>query len=64
MQIVGCDLHTRQQALAMPGTIMGEVANVTLTHEGNHVREFYSKLSQLVIPRLAGPIFWRRRTWR
>jgi hypothetical protein len=48
----------------MPGTIMGEGANVTLTHEGNHVREFYSKLSRLVIPRLAGPIFWRRRTWR
>ena len=40
MQIVGCDLHTRQETLAMPDTIAEEVANVTLTHEGNNVREF------------------------
>jgi len=44
MQIIGCDLHTRQQTLAILDTITGQVANVTLTHEGNNVREFYSQL--------------------
>ena len=44
MQIIGCDLHARQQTLAMLGTATGEVLNKTLTHEGESVREFYSKL--------------------
>jgi len=42
MQIIGCDLHARQQTLAMLDTGTGEVVNRTLTHEGNSVREFYS----------------------
>jgi hypothetical protein len=44
MQIIGCDLHARQQTLAMLDTGTGEVVNRTLTHEGNSVREFYSAL--------------------
>src|SRR6202041_2166227 len=44
MQIIGCDLHARQQTLAMLDTGTGEVVNRTLTHEGSTVREFYSTL--------------------
>ena len=44
MQIIGCDLHARQQTLAMLDTGTGEVMSRTLTHEGNTVREFYSAL--------------------
>ena len=48
MRIIGCDLHARQQTLAMLDTITGEVVNITLLHEGNDVREFYSKLPRPV----------------
>ena len=48
MRIIGCDLHARQQTVAMLDTTTGEVVNVTLTHEGNNVREFYSKLPRPV----------------
>ncbi len=48
MRIIGCDLHARQQTLAMLDTATGEVVNVTLTHEGNNVREFYSTLPRPV----------------
>jgi transposase len=44
MRIIGCDLHARQQTLAMLDTETGEVVNLTLEHEGNYVREFYSQL--------------------
>ena len=44
MRIIGCDFPTRQQTLAMLDTATGEVVRMTLTHEGNHVREFYSAL--------------------
>ena len=44
MRIIGCDLHARQQTLAMLDTVSGEVVNRTLQHEGNQVREFYSQL--------------------
>ena len=40
MRIIGCDLHARQQTLAMLDTETGEVVNLTLMHEGNEVREF------------------------
>src|SRR6202047_2257271 len=43
MKIIGCDLHARQQTLAMLDTETGEIVNLTLTHEGDHGREFYSK---------------------
>src|SRR6266480_754728 len=44
MRIIGCDLHARQQVVAMLDTETGEVVSMTLKHEGNNVREFYSKL--------------------
>src|SRR3984885_16284679 len=48
MRIIGCDLHSRQQTLAMLDTITGEIEKTTLKHEENIVREFYSKLSRPV----------------
>jgi hypothetical protein len=44
MRIMGCDLHARQQTLAMLDTATGEVVHVALKHEGNQVQEFYSQL--------------------
>src|ERR1700736_4435449 len=44
MRIIGCDLHGRQQTLAMLETPTGEVVEVTGKHEGDNVREFYSSL--------------------
>jgi hypothetical protein len=44
MRIIGCDLHARQQTLAMLDTATGEVMKTTLKHEGDSVREFYSSL--------------------
>ena len=35
MRIIGCDLHARQQTLAMLDTTTGEVVKTTLQHEGN-----------------------------
>ena len=48
MRIIGCDLHARQQTIAMLETTTGEVVNRTLTHEGHNVREFYSTLPRPV----------------
>jgi hypothetical protein len=44
MRIIGCDLHARQQTLAMLDTTTGEVVNATLKHEGSRVREFNANL--------------------
>ena len=44
MRIIGCDLHARQQTLAMLDTTTGVVLEATLKHEGDNVREFYSSL--------------------
>ncbi len=44
MRIIGCDLHARQQTIAMLDTTTGEIVKMTLTHEDNNVREFYSAL--------------------
>jgi len=49
MRIIGCDLHARQQTLAMLGTTTGETVNLILRHEGNQVREFYSRLPRPVL---------------
>jgi len=48
MRIIGCDLHARQQTVAMLDTTTGEVVKTTLTHEDNHVREFYATLPRPV----------------
>jgi hypothetical protein len=36
MRIIACDLHTRQQTMAMPDTTTGEVVEKTLTHQGSN----------------------------
>jgi len=48
MRIIGCDLHARQQTLAMLDATTGEVVNRALEHEGNNVRESYSNLAKPV----------------
>ncbi len=48
MRIIGCDLHTRQEAIAMLDTETGELVEKTLEHEGETVREFYSALPRPV----------------
>ena len=48
MRIIGCDLHARQQTLAMLDAATGEVVEVTLKHEADNVREFYSSLPRPV----------------
>ena len=49
MKIVGCDLHARQQTIAMVDTETGEFTEKTLCHEGNAVREFYAALEGPVV---------------
>lgn len=49
MRIIGCDLHARQQAVAMLDTETGEVVNLILKHEGDAVQEVYSKLPRPVL---------------
>jgi transposase len=49
MKIVGCDLHARQQTIAMVDTETGEFTEKTLFHEGNAVREFYATLEGPVV---------------
>ena len=44
MKIVGCDLHAKQQTIAMVDTETGEFTEETLAHEGNKVREFHAAL--------------------
>jgi transposase len=44
MQLIGCDLHTRQQTLAIMDTGTGELAEKVLVHEASNVRNFYSTL--------------------
>jgi hypothetical protein len=51
VKIVGCDLHARQQtiAIAMVDSETGEFAEKTLCHEGNAVRAFYAALEGPVV---------------
>jgi transposase len=49
MKIVGCDLHARQQTIAMVDTETGEFTEKTLSHEGNAVRRFYAALEGPVV---------------
>ncbi len=44
MKIVGCDLHARQQSIAMLDTESGEFVEKKLLHEGSAVRDFYAAL--------------------
>ena len=49
MKIVGCDLHARQQTIAIVDTETGEFTEKTLCHEGNAVRAFYAGLEGPVV---------------
>lgn len=49
MKIVGCDLHARQQSIAMVDTETGELTEKRLMHEGNAVRDFYAALEGPVV---------------
>jgi transposase len=44
MKIVGCDLHARQQSVAVLDTETGELLERTLEHEGEQLRAFYQGL--------------------
>jgi hypothetical protein len=44
MKIVGCNLHAKQQTIAVVDTDTGEFIERTLSHEGSVVREFYAVL--------------------
>lgn len=60
MKIIGVDLHTRQQTIAMLDDQTGEVVEKELSHEGEQVREFYSALPQPVLVGLeaTGSMHW------
>jgi transposase len=49
MKIVGCDLHAKQQTIAMVDTETGEFIERTLSHEGSALREFYGGLEGPVV---------------
>ena len=49
MKIVGCDLHAKQQTIAMVDTDTGAFLERTLAREGNAVREFYAALEGPVV---------------
>ena len=44
MKLVGCDFHTRFQAIAMVDTESGELEERRLNHEGKEVERFYGGL--------------------
>jgi hypothetical protein len=52
MQLIGCDLHARQQTLALLDTETGEFEERVLEHGGDKVREFYRNLPR---PARVGP---------
>jgi hypothetical protein len=39
MKILGCDLHAKQQTIAMVDRETGEFTEKTLSHEGDEVRD-------------------------
>ena len=55
MKIVGCDLHARQQTLAMIDAETGECTEKTLVHHGNAVREFCAGLRTRSVDRGTTP---------
>jgi transposase len=48
MQMIGCDLHARQQTLAILDTESGVLEERVLEHTGNTVRDFYRSLEKPV----------------
>jgi transposase len=45
MILVGCDLHTRKQQVALLNTTTGELRDQELSHIGDDVERFYAALS-------------------
>jgi hypothetical protein len=43
MKIVGCDLHARQQSIAMLDTETGELTEKVIRHEGNARSESFTR---------------------
>jgi hypothetical protein len=66
MKIVGCDLHAKQQTIAMVDTDTGELIERTLAHEGNGVREFYAALEGPVVVGIeaTGAMQWFWNCWK
>lgn len=60
MKIIGVDLHTRQQTIAMLDDQTGELVEKQLPHEGEQVREFYAGLPKPVLVGLeaTGSMHW------
>ena len=54
MMIIGCDLHTRYQQIAMLDTETGELVERRLEHESGEARAFYTALSGRVAQVSAG----------
>jgi hypothetical protein len=48
MMIIGCDLHTRYQQIAMVDTDAGELVERRLEHESGEARAFYAGLTGTV----------------
>src|SRR5438046_8417348 len=46
MAIIGCDLHTRYQQIALLETATGEIVRRRLEHEDGEAKDFYAKLAQ------------------
>ena len=46
MAIIGCDLHTRYQVIAMLDTVTGEITRRQLEHESGEARKFYAELEK------------------
>jgi transposase len=49
MKIEGCDLHAKQQTIAMVDRGTGEFSERTLIHEGTAARPFYAALEGPVV---------------
>jgi transposase len=49
MRLIGCDLHTSQQSIAMLDRDTGVAVEQTLRHEGGAVREFYASVPPPVV---------------
>jgi transposase len=60
MHIIGCDLHTRQQTLAILDIATGALEQRVLEHNGNNVEQFYSTLEGPVCVGIeaTGPMQW------
>jgi hypothetical protein len=53
MRMIGCDLHTAKQTIAMLDRDTGEVVEQTLSHEAETVREFYAAIPKPAVVGIA-----------